>query len=87
MKCDRCFFCTHIGKGVLYPFPVKYCKRTGEYKLPCVMVNENTIKQLDFNKMSDLKLWHEAGCDIHPSTVAKAKRDFIRKLEEGESDG
>ena len=26
MKCDRCFFCTHIGRGIYAEYPVKYCK-------------------------------------------------------------
>lgn len=84
MKCDKCFFCTHIGKGIYADFPVKYCKHRKEYKLPFIWVHKNgalTQRQLDFNKMSDCKIWHEVGCNIHPNTVAKAKRKFIKRLE------
>lgn len=84
MKCDKCFFCTHIGKGIYADFPVKYCKYRKEYKLPFIWAHENgalTQRRLDFSKMSDCKIWHETGCDIHPNTVAKAKREFIKRLE------
>lgn len=84
MKCDKCFFCTHIGKDVLFPYPVKLCKRTNEYKMPFVMLDETRARQLDFSKMSDCKIWHETGCDIHPSTVRAAKERFIKSLEEEE---
>ena len=26
MKCDKCFFCTHVGKGIYADYPVKFCK-------------------------------------------------------------
>jgi len=86
MKCDKCWFCTHIGAGIYAPYPLKLCKRTGEYKMPFVLLNDKgQTRQLDFREMSDLKIWHETGCDIHPKTVEKAKNDFIRKMEqEGE---
>ena len=85
MKCDKCWFCTHIGAGIYAPYPLKYCKHTGEYKAPFIYTqdHEHIERQLDFRKISDLKIWHEAGCDIHPSKVAKAKRDFIKSLEAG----
>lgn len=89
MKCDKCFFCTHIGKGIYAEFPVKYCQHKKEYKLPFVWVKENNVlsqRPLDFNNMKDCKIWHEVGCGIHPSTVEKAKRDFLALImaEEGE---
>ena len=79
MKCDKCWFCTHIGANIYASYPLKYCKLTGNYFIP--FIGENRERQLDFRKMSDLKIWHETGCDIHPSKVAKAKRDYIKKLE------
>lgn len=88
MKCDKCWFCTKIGAGIYAPYPVKYCKHSEKYFTPFVVtgVDGKTVeqRQLDFRKMSDLKIWHETGCDIHPSTVAKAKRDFIKSLENKE---
>ena len=39
------------------------------------------MRKLDLGKISDLKIWHEVGCNIHPSRVAKAKRDFIKSFE------
>ena len=89
MKCDRCFFCTHIGKGVQTDYPMKYCKHFKEYKLPFVCVHDErgtrVTRQLDLSKMSDCKLWRDVGCNIHPSTVAKARREFIESLE-GDAD-
>lgn len=79
MKCDNCFFCTHIGKGVLWDHPAKFCKKTKNYMFPVVI--ENGVKrELDFNKMSDCKIWHNIGCKIHPQTVEKAKRNFLKLL-------
>lgn len=82
MKCDKCFFCTHIGKGIVADYPVKYCKYKKEYKYPFVMTQDNggTLRRLDFGKMSDCKIWHDVGCNIHPSRVRKAKEDFIKSL-------
>lgn len=79
MKCDRCWFCTHIGAGIYAPYPLKYCKRKGEYFIP--FIGENRERQLDFRKESDLKIWHEVGCTIHPKTAEKAKNDYIKRLE------
>lgn len=83
MKCSKCFFCTHIGAGIYADYPVKYCKHTGEYKIPFILTpdGEHIERQLDFREMKDLKIWHNVGCDIHPSKVAKAKRDFLKSLE------
>ena len=85
MKCDKCWFCTHIGSGIYASYPVKYCKHTKEYKLPRVVigVDETGVKQrqLNLRDIRDAKIWHEVGCNIHPSTVAKAKREFIKDLE------
>jgi len=75
MKCDKCFFCTHIGKGIYDDYPVKYCKYQKIYLLPIV-----DGRKLDFNNMKDCKLWHETGCNIHPSKVKKAKEDFLKSL-------
>ena len=89
MKCDKCFFCTHIGKGIYADYPVKYCKYFKEYKLPFVQTNDNggTARRLDFGNMRDCKIWHETGCNIHPTRVEKAKRDFFKQLEaEGEEE-
>jgi hypothetical protein len=78
------FFCTHIGKGIYAEYPVKYCKYKKIYIEPFVPTQDNggTWRKLDFSKMSDCKMWHEVGCNIHPSRVKKAKDDFCRKLEE-----
>ena len=83
MKCDKCFFCVHIGKGIYADYPVKYCKYQKKYHLPFVSTQDHggTKRQLDFTRMKDCKIWHETGCNIHPSRVAKAKRDFIKSLE------
>lgn len=84
MKCDKCFFCVKIGAGIHAEYPVKYCRHTRQYKLPFVTTFEDgkpVTRQLDLSKMSDCKIWREAGCDIHPSTVRKAKNDFLKSLE------
>lgn len=84
MKCDKCFFCAHIGAGIYADFPVKYCRHTQQYKLPFVWVHEKgvlTQRQLNLREIEDLKIWHEAGCNIHPNTVKKAKRAFLNSLE------
>lgn len=85
MKCDKCWYCVHIGAGIYADFPVKYCKYSKKYKLPFVWIKEKdgtlNQRQLDFRGMSDCKIWHEVGCNIHPNTVKKAKNDFIRTLE------
>lgn len=81
MKCEKCFFCTHIGKGIYDDYPVKYCKYHKIYLLPFV-----SGRKLDFNNMKDCKLWHETGCNIHPSKVKKAKEEFLKSFaEEGET--
>ena len=85
MKCDKCWFCTHIGPGIFAEYPVKYCKHKGEYKLPIIQYYEDgkiTKRQLDLGRIEDCKIWHETGCNIHPNTVAKAKRKYIKELEE-----
>lgn len=84
MKCDKCFFCTRIGKGIYADYPVKYCKYYNKYFVPLVETQDNggTKRRLDFNKMSDCKIWSQTGCNIHPSRVQKAKRAFIKELEE-----
>ena len=89
MKCDRCFFCTHIGRGIYAEYPVKYCKYFKKYLLPFVETLDNggTKRQLDFSSMKDCKIWHETGCNIHPSRVNKAKRDFFKRLSEQEGEG
>ena len=89
MKCDKCFFCCHIGKGIYADFPVKYCRYYKSYKLPFVYTADNGgIKRpLDFNNAKDCKIWHEVGCNIHPSRVKKAKDDFIKNLEQTEREG
>lgn len=80
MKCEKCFFCTHIGKGIYADYPVKYCKYYKLYLLPFV-----DGRKLDFSTIKDCKMWHETGCNIHPSKVKKAKNDFLKSLaEEGE---
>ena len=88
MKCDRCFFCCHIGKGILCDFPVKYCRYTGKYILPIELVEENGAqiqRELDLRKMSDCKIWAKAGCHIDPAFVKKAERDYILTMMEKES--
>ena len=82
MKCDKCFFCTHIGKGIYTDYPVKYCKYTEQYFLPFVETQDNggTKRKLDFSNIKDCKIWHETGCNIHPSRVKKAKEDFLKKI-------
>ena len=77
MKCDKCFFCAHIGKGIYADYPVKYCKYHKIYFLPIV-----DGRKLDFNTMKDCKMWPETGCNIHPSKVKKAKEEFLKSLEE-----
>lgn len=87
MKCDKCFFCLHIGAGIYADYPVKYCRHRKRYLTPIVTEFVNgkpTQRKLDFSKISDCKSWHEVGCNIHPNTVKKAKRNFIKSLE-GES--
>lgn len=79
MKCRKCFFCVRIGKGIVADYPVKYCKRTQQYLIP-VIIEDGIRRPLDFKKTSDCKMWDEFGCDIHPSTVAKAKRDSIERM-------
>ncbi len=86
MKCNKCFFCTYIGSGLYAEYPVKYCKYSQEYRIPFVTTKDGTTRKLDFSNIFDLKIWHEAGCNIHPATVAKAKRDFIKSLEAKEGD-
>ena len=85
MKCDKCFFCLHIGKGIYADYPVKYCRHLNIYKLPFMMFCEDgelKQRQLDFSKISDCKIWHDVGCDIHWKTVKKAKEEYMRSLEE-----
>ena len=86
MKCDNCFFCCHIGKGIYADYPVKYCKYHKKYLLPFVETQDNggTKRKLDFSSIKDCKIWHEVGCNIHPSRVSKAKSDFLKSLEEAE---
>lgn len=86
MKCDKCWFCTHIGMGIYAPYPLKYCKHTGEYKIPFILSEDgNKVqRQLDFREMKDLKIWHEVGCNINPNTVKKAKNNFLKSLEKQE---
>lgn len=86
MKCDKCFFCVKIGKGIYADFPVKYCKYFKTYKLPFVMTQDHggIKRQLDFSNIKDCKIWSNVGCDIHPSRVKKAKDDFIKNLEQTE---
>ena len=83
MKCNKCFFCVHIGKGIYADYPVKYCKYLERYIVPFVGSQDNggIQRKLDLNKMSDCKIWSQTGCNIHPSRVAKAKRDFIKSIE------
>ena len=86
MKCDKCFFCTHIGKGIYEDYPVKYCKVSDQYFMPFVMENGEKRK-LDFSNIKDCKKWHETGCNIHPKTVEKAKREFLNSLEKAVLEG
>ena len=86
MKCDKCVFCTHIGKGIYADYTVKYCKLTKQYFLPFVEENGEKRK-LDFSNIKDCKLWNETGCDIHPKTVEKAKQDFLKSLEKAVVEG
>lgn len=85
MKCDKCFFCTNIGAGIYADYPVKFCKYYKTYKLPFVLTADNggIKRQLDFSNIKDCKIWHEVGCNIHSSRVAKAKREFLKSLEDG----
>ena len=85
---DKCFFCCHVGKGIYADYPVKYCKYYKKYILPFVETQDNggTKRQLDFSDIKDCKIWHEVGCNIHPSRVNKAKRDFIKSLESEDSE-
>ena len=80
MKCEKCFFCTRIGQGIYGEYPVKYCKYHKAYKIPFIQNDDGTETKLDLTKQIDLKIWRNAGCDIHPSKVAKAKRDTIKAL-------
>lgn len=86
MKCDKCFFCTHIGAGIYASYPVKYCKYSKDYKLPFVYTQDHggVMRPLNLRDIRDLKIWHEVGCNIHPSRVKKAKREFIKSLENAE---
>ena len=86
MKCDKCFFCTHIGKGIYADYPVKYCKVADKYFMPFVMENGEKRK-LDFSDLNDLKTWRGTGCNIHPKTVEKAKQDFLKSLEKTVMEG
>ena len=88
MKCDKCFFCTHIGAGIYAPYPLKYRKYYGTYKAPFIYTQDHggIERQLDFRDIKDCKIWHDVGCNIHPSRVAKAKRDFIKSLEDKNAD-
>ena len=58
MKCDRCFFCTHIGRGIYAEYPVKYCKYQKKYILPFVETQDNggTARLLDFGNRKDCKI-------------------------------
>lgn len=82
MKCDKCFFCCNIGKGIYADYPVKYCRRTTEYKLPFVETQDGKMRQLDFNNYKDCMIWHNVGCNIHPKTIEKAKREYFKRYEE-----
>lgn len=86
MKCYKCFYCYYIGKGIYADYPVKYCRYHKKYILPFVETQDNggTKRQLDFSNIKDCKIWHEVGCNIHPSRVSKAKSDFLKSLEEAE---
>lgn len=83
MKCDKCFFCLHIGAGVYDDYPMKYCKYRKEYKMPFVVEYEKgkpKTRQLDFSDIKDCKIWHEIGCNIHPNTVKKAKNNLMKRI-------
>lgn len=71
MKCDKCWFCTHIGAGIYAPYSLKYCKHTGEYKIPFILTKDGKgiEKQLDFRKMSDLKIWHAICASIRAGKI------------------
>lgn len=88
MKCNKCFFCLKIGKGIYADYPVKYCRYFKTYKIPFVATQDNggTKRQLDFNSMKDCKIWNDVGCNIHPSRVKKAKEEFFKRLEEERTD-
>lgn len=84
MRCDRCFFCTHIGAGIYAEYPVKYCKRSEKYILPIITRFENgkpVETKLNLKDIEDLKVWHSVGCNIHPNTVKAAIKKFIKSLE------
>ena len=84
MKCDKCFFCLHIGKGIYADYPLKYCRYSKSYMAPFISEykdGKSIHRQLDFSKISDCKIWHDTGCNIHPSTVRKAKNDFFKRIE------
>lgn len=86
MKCRKCFFACYMGKGTLADVPLIYCKFHKTYQKPFVCEYENgkpKIRQLDFSKREDIKIWYEVGCNIHPNTVKKAKNKFLKSLEEG----
>lgn len=68
MKCHKCFFACFIGKGVSGAFPVLHCK----------MTNKNYIYEAN---AEDDRARFRIGCDVPWQTVAKAKRDYIKKLE------
>ena len=88
MKCDNCFFCTHIGKGIVGEYPAKYCKYYNKYFFPFVQTQDNggTFRPLDFNNMNDCKRWSNVGCNIHPARVKKAKEDLFKRIENEEGD-
>lgn len=86
MKCDRCFYCCHIGEGIYADFPVKYCRHTKTYKLPFIVYHEKgklVKRQLDLDKMEDCKIWAETGCNIHPNTVKKVIRKYFKEAKDG----
>lgn len=68
MKCWKCFYACFIGEGVYGDFPVLHCRRT----------NKNYTYKA--NAKDDMARF-EIGCDVPWQTVAKAKRDYIKKLE------
>ena len=67
MKCEKCFFLTYIDAGVITDYPLRHCKYYNFYFIPA--------------PMGQRKTWSTDGCNIHPSTVAKAKRKFMEELE------
>ena len=71
MKCDKCFFCVKIGKGIYADFPVKYCKYFKTYKLPAGML----IDKLD-NAVESGELTEEEARDIYREECA----DFWRQV-------